>query len=454
MLQKIISRVAQGFERCLDGPQIEQMACDCRFVQRKSKLTGYIFVKTLVFGCIQYPKATLKQLCQIVSDFGVTIKPQGLDQRLNAQAVVLMRQMLRRVLCIAKAQRREVAEVLDQFTAVYFLDSTIISLPATLREVFQGVGGYASCAALKIQLLFDFLSGNIAHLTFATARETDQAYQGHLPHVQPGSLLIQDLGFFNLRTLQVVVEQMAYFLTRWQQGVHVYLASVPDRALDMLSFLRQQGPDVAEYAVLVGTTAKLPCRMVCVRLPADVVAQRRRRAKADARRRGKPIRKRKLDLLAWNVFLTNVPTAQLSLPQILVCYSLRWQVELIFKLWKSQAALKHIAAVRKERVLCMLYAKMVGIVLSHFLVAPLRFLLRQQEVEISPVKARQTFRDRAKSLALALGTHAANLHAEIRELCQRIVTFDHKTKRKKHLSTFNKLLAADTLDIYQLYPLT
>ena len=96
---------------------------------------------------------------------------------------------------------------------------------------------------------------------------------------------------------------------------------------------------------------------------------------------------------------------------------------------------------------------MVGIVLSHFLVAPLRFLLRQNDVEISPVKAQQTFRDRAKSLALALGTHTANLRAEIRELCQRIIIFDHKTKRKKHLSTFSKLLAAETLEIYQLYPL-
>ena len=453
MLQKIINRVAEGFERCFDGPLIEQMARNCKFVQRKSKLTGHVFVKTLVFGCIQYPKATLKQLCQIVLDFGVTIKTQGLDQRLNAQAVILMRQMLKHVLCKAKAQCEEVAEVLDQFAAVYFLDSTIISLPATLREVFQGVGGNASCAALKIQLLFDFLSGNIAHLAFVAARKTDQGYQGHLPHVEPGSLLIQDLGFFSLRTLQAVVDQSACFLTRWQQGVHVYLASAADQALDMLSFLRQQGPEVAEYAVLVGKTAILSCRMVCVRLPADVVAQRRRRAKADAQRRGKPISKRKLDLLAWNVFLTNVPAAQLSLRQILVCYSLRWQVELIFKLWKSEAALKHIAAVRKERVLCLLYAKMVGIVLSHFLVAPLRFLLRQQDVEISPVKAQQTFRDRTKSLALALGTHSANLRSEIRELCHRIITFDRKTKRRKHLSTFSKLLVADTLEIHQLYPL-
>jgi hypothetical protein len=386
-------------------------------------------------------------------DFGVNIKPQGLDQRINEKAVVFMRQMLTRALSIARAQRREVAEVLDQFIAVYFLDSTTISLPDALRKIFQGVGGNASSAAVKIQLLFEFLTGNIAHLSFVGARKTDQAYQDHVPYVRPGSLLIQDLGFFNLRTLQMISQQLAFFLTRWQQNVKVYLAACPDQALDMLSFLRQQRTQVAEHAVLVGNV-QIACRMVCVRLPADVVAQRRRRAKADAKRRRKPLGKNKLALLAWNVFLTNAPAERLSLRQILVCYTLRWQVELIFKLWKSEAALKHLAGIRQDRVLCELYAKMVGIVLTHFLVAPLRFLLRQHEVEISPVKARQTFQDRAKSLALAIGSHTAHLRAEISALCERIVTFDHKTKRKKHLSTFSKLLAAETLDICQLYPLT
>ncbi len=97
---------------------------------------------------------------------------------------------------------------------------------------------------------------------------------------------------------------------------------------------------------------------------------------------------------------------------------------------------------------------MIGIVLTHCLVAPLRFLLRDQRIEISPTKARQIFQDRALSLASAIGDGNQHLLDEIMALCRRILRFARKTKRKKQLSTYNKLLAAHSLQIHQLYPLT
>jgi hypothetical protein len=148
-----------------------------------------------------------------------------------------------------------------------------------------------------------------------------------------------------------------------------------------------------------------------------------------------------------------VPAKQLSVRHLLVCYSLRWQVELIFKLWKSEAALKHLAGFRKERVLVELYAKMIGIVLTHFLVAPLRFLLSHHRIEISSVKARQVLQDQAKLIALALRTDSLSLKTRLRRLCLRILHFARKTKRKQCPSTFDKLIDAHQLSIYQLYPL-
>jgi len=42
-------------------------------------------------------------------------------------------------------------------------------------------------------------------------------------------------------------------------------------------------------------------------------------------------------------------------------YTVRWQIELVFKLWKSQMQLNHIAGLRKERVQVELYAKLIGL---------------------------------------------------------------------------------------------
>lgn len=453
MLERIVEQSSQAIDSYFDESELEQTARDCKFVQRRSKLSAFIFLKSLVMGFIQHPQASLAQLCQVCLDFGVLITSQGLDQRLNPFAVKFLKQMLEQALTTLRAERQDVAAVLDQFTAVYFQDSTVQSLPEALQDVFPGVGGNASPAAVKVQLLFEFLGGNIDHLEFLSGRETDQGYQSHLPKILPGSLLIQDLGYFSLVILKAVADQSAFFLTRWKNDCRVFLAQNPDQPLDMLAFLRRQEAEVAEYEVLLGVRARIPCRMVCVRLPQAVAAERRRKAKANAKRRGKTASKRSLALLDWNVFLTNAPAGKLSLRQILVCYSLRWQIELIFKLWKSEAGLKHLAGIRKERVLCELYAKMIGIVLTHFLVAPLRFLLRKQQVEISPHKARQVLQDRAKQLALAIGVGNHRLKDELKKLCQRILCFARKTKRKKQLSTYDKLLTAEDLAICQLYSL-
>jgi hypothetical protein len=414
-----------------------------------------VFLKALVFGFIQHPRASLNQLCQICYDLGVIISPQGLDQRINETAVAFLKELLAEALSVCRAKCQQVAVALDQFSAVYLLDSSTISVHKVLQDIFPGSGGNASAAAIKIQLLFDYLSGNLEHLDFVAGRMADQGYQGHLTQITPGSLLIQDLGFFNLDSLQTICDRLkSFFLTRWHNGSHLFLAQQPSQALDMLSFLRQQWETVAEYAVLLGARHHLPCRMICVRLPEQVAAQRRRRAKAAAKRRGKPLSQYSLALLDWNIFLTNVPPERLSVHQILVCYTLRWQIELIFKLWKSEAALKHLAGLRSARILCELYAKMIGIVLTHCLVAPLRFLLRDRQIEISLTKARKIFQDRAKFLVLAIDAGPQCLWDEITELCRRILRFARKTKRKTRLSTYQKLLNAQTLQIHQLYPLT
>jgi hypothetical protein len=369
MLQAIIAHSAQKLHQFFDPERIHAAARTSGFVQRTSKLDGYIFLKTLVLGFIQHPRASLTQLAQTCLDLGVTISPQGLDERLNEAAIEFLREALTQALASLQARRPALIEALKGFSEVYFQDSTIQSLPAALQGEYAGSGGNASVAAVKIQLLFAFLSGHLSYLELTPGRTPDSSYPGHLPQVLPGSLLIQDLGFFNLGSLRAVAERGAFFLTRWRQDVAVFFSPQAAAGAEMVAHLRRQTSQVFEQAVWVGQHHRLPCRLIGVRLPAPVAAQRRRRLRADSLRRGTTPSQRALDLCDWNVFLTNLPPERLSLPQLLACYSLRWQIELIFKLWKSQAGLKHLAGRRRERVLCELYAKMIALVLTHFLVA-------------------------------------------------------------------------------------
>jgi len=75
---------------------------------------------------------------------------------------------------------------------VNLVDSTYISLPASLAAVYPGSGGDASPAGLKIQLVLDFLHERLAQVVVRQGREPDQAYSAYLDAVGAGSLNLMD----------------------------------------------------------------------------------------------------------------------------------------------------------------------------------------------------------------------------------------------------------------------
>ena len=196
MLQEIVKCNSEIIDEYFNAGDVAIEAQTSKFVQRESQkgLTGFLFLQGMVFGFIQNPQASLNQLCQTLLDLGVDITEQGLDQRINPQAVVFLKQMLAHSLTAYRGKQREVSETLAQFTNVYFLDSTLIPLPKELEDVFPAFNTKGAEAAIKIQLLFDFLTGQVAHLAFLEGKSSDNAYQSHLPWLTAGSLLIQDLG--------------------------------------------------------------------------------------------------------------------------------------------------------------------------------------------------------------------------------------------------------------------
>ena len=185
---------------------------------------------------------------------------------------------------------------------------------------------------------------------------------------------------------------------------------------------------------MVGCNVKLLCRVLVVRLPPDVVAERRRKAKANACRKGRTLSAEKLAWLEWNVYITNVPVTMLTLHQAVLIYTLRWQIELLFRLWKSEAELDRVAGHLRERVLCEIYAKLTGMVVFHYLTAPVRWAER----ELSPVKALQTLQRHVIEIAKAMGS-LPDLRAALAKLVRHWRRFALKDKRCTRLSTCRRI---------------
>ena len=174
------------------------------FVERNSKMDGAVFVQTLVLGCMQKAEMSLNELSKTSRKLGVSISGAGLDQRIDGEAVVLMQEVLQESLQHLNGQERLEIALLARFSAVYLTDSTQMELPAAMAECFPGSGGHASPAAIKLQVMFEYLTSSFRAIELGPANQPDQNCRMHLTHSQTGALHLFDLGYFNQRVLDSI----------------------------------------------------------------------------------------------------------------------------------------------------------------------------------------------------------------------------------------------------------
>ncbi len=428
-----IGTVVQDF---FNRDEINEIARQTQFMQRASpwneaRLDGQDFLQACVFAFIEDPQANLDDLAQVCGDLGIKISPQGFDQRINAQAVTFLKRMLAQANDRFKNKIPLPLSLLHQFSAIHITDSTSLALPDSMVEEYPGCGGHGPKAGLKIQLSFEFLYGNLSQIVLRPGREPDNRYRAYLDQVQPGSLSINDLGYFVLDSFKEIAQKkQAYYISRYLPQTGLFTPA--DEPIELSQLLAHQPRKAFELEIRMGKEHRLPCRLICIPVPKEIADRRRQKAKENAQRKGRTISKIALALLDWTFFVTNVPQSMLSLEQIALLYRVRWQIELVFKLWKSYCGLKQLNGRRRERVLFELYAKMIGSILTHFLLAPWRMPQSNRiNQEVSSVKVRQIFRRYARDINRNL-TVSSDFLIVLADMFQNIERFGFKQKRKKH----------------------
>jgi len=145
---------------------------------------------------------------------------------------------------------------------------------------------------------------------------------------QPHSLFLFDLGYFKLAAFAKIAAAQAYFLSRFnhQTALREVVGGRP-QPLDLPQCLRQDSRALVEKAVILGTRDCVAARLIAIRMPEAIVNERRRQAYAAAKKRGYTPSQQHLTLMAWNLFITNVPATVWPPKTVAIAYSLRWQVE-------------------------------------------------------------------------------------------------------------------------------
>ena len=419
------------------GNEAEDISRKVGVVQRRSKLTGAHLVQILVLGWLANPQASLNGLVQVGRDLGVTISGPALQQRITERTVALLQELVAVALKRFRQQTRLPQAVLKHFSAVNIVDSSLIQLPDKLQVDFRGSRKRISPAEMKVQLSFEYLSGNLNAIELQSGICPDQRCELPVAWATAASLTLMDLGYFKKSHLADIDQLGAYFISRLQTQTGL-LAQVDDeQIIDLPHFLSSLPGTQGEVKVYLKAKRTFCVRLVYARLPDEVVAERRRKAKLNAKRRGKSCSQRHLDLLAWALFITNVPSDWLSPQQISLIYRVRWQVELVFKLWKSQACLDGVGYYGLARVLCQFYARLLGLILFHWSVAPYRSI---PSGEISLPKAFAVFQRFALRFMDVMRLHARGLAQLLQRLADDFQRFALKTIRQKSPSTLQLLI--------------
>jgi hypothetical protein len=372
------------------------------FTKRRSKLTGGLFVRTLVFGWLSHPEATLEELCQTAASLGARISPQGLDQRFTQEAADFLKAVLEAAVHEKVRGEAGGSGLIARFRGVYLIDSSQVTLPSDLAEVWRGNGrknpkeGARTEAAVKIHLGLDLARGTLLGPELTDGKEQDRNADLMATILPRGSLRIADLGYFRLGELARLSAFGVFFVTRYHSKADFYDAEGHLRKPD--AFLSKQKTDRLDLPIFLGSDERLPCRLLAVRAPKEVSEERRRKLREKAKARGQTPSERELTLCDWTILVTSAPSEMLSVEETFVLARLRWQIELIFKLWKSQLLLDEWRSKKRWRILCEIYAKLLAALLLHWTLVATDWDIPDR----SAFKAAKTIRLFAPLVALAL----------------------------------------------------
>jgi len=380
-------QITEIFKPC----ELSKIARETKFIQRNTNiLQEKDFLELMTTVSLDPKSISLEGLCSELRTLNpeADLTPQSLMERINRpESVEFLKTIFQEAL---KKSLRNIVEpispdLLKTFNNVFLEDCSECALNEELEVHFKGSGGATQKSSVKLDLVYEIKQKNIIHIGLVDRRSPDQKLaQMHLEITQDGDLWIRDLGFFDVTVLKDIVINGAYFLSRLAACVNVYLKEEDEKPIDLAEYINHHFPNdsIIDLPVFI-SKEKFPVRLVAYRAPKELADKRRREALKMAGQRGKTPKRETLNRLNFTFFITNVPKTIWKAEVVGTIYMIRWQIELIFKNWKSSLQINHLKGINPSRIKCLLYAKLIVIVLTNMIYKLADWYAQQLQREIS-----------------------------------------------------------------------
>jgi hypothetical protein len=354
----------------------------------------------------------------------VSITKQGFDYRFDDTAVSFVKGILDEVIA------NQIDLPLDscflkKFKRVRVKDATRFDLPRRLKECFPGFGGkLTSEAGATIQYEFDLKTRRLHDLDITPALKNDvEDAKEKRDDIEQGDLIIRDLGYFSSQVINMIIKKEAYFLSRMRTIMVVF-----DENNQEVSFKRlydqmvQTNKTRHHMYVTIGNKERIPVRLLLEIVPEETYQERIRKRTYESKKKGWKITEEYKARARFTMMITNVPEEDLPVENIYKLYKTRWQIELIFKVWKSIMGIDKLHPMRYHRLMCLLYAKLI------------LFLVNSQVIELFA----RTFYSKEKRL-LSIDKCLKTLHLYF-DQTRRALTLN-QLKLKNYINNVHKLLS-------------
>ncbi len=374
----------------------------------------------------------------------IDVTKQSVDERFTERSVEFMKTVLERLLPKVVDQD-PVMEFLKDFASVKIKDSTCFQLPESMVEKYAGSGGSASKAQIRIQFEYDYKTGKIYDLSLHAFNDQDSTNAIEtMFSTQENDLVIRDLGYIVIQVLLGIEEKKAFYLNRHNFSSNAYENKTDKKPIDfgkMQKYLKRKKLDSIEKDVYIGADKSLKTRMIIELLPKEQSEIRLRKANGAARKKGRELSEKYKAHICLNVYITNIPPEKLPINKVRSLYRLRWQVELVFKVWKSVGEIHKVKKLKIERFETMLYAKLIWIMLNWSILWQITKLLwKDNKILLSSIKTFKTLKNKVKDFQNAV----IKGEAAILEFIDKIIELSpgkHRLEKKKNqLSSLEILL--------------
>jgi hypothetical protein len=437
-IEKSINEFIEEISNFFNKEVIEEVARDSNFVERESKLTGHLFLAIFTFGMTIYGNPTLEELIGLLHLVMPKLKytREALHQRIDEDAVTFFEGMLSLELKLTIPESFDL-DILSDFNRVLIQDSTSWELPENLAKFFKGSGGSASASAIKIQFFYDLKTFQFLYKLQDGVSPDNKYDNSFIAHIEEGDLIIRDLGYSNSKVFAEIDLKGAYYLSRCKSDLPLYEKNDQGEfvKIDLVEKVKYINNGIGEKEVYLkkGETF-VRTRLVIERVPDAVKNRRLRKINKNNKKKGRHTSKRTKILQGFNLYISNAPEKALDKKYFRILYAIRWQIELVFKNWKSNFALDKITCKKVARVKCMIYAKLLFIFISgKFIFMSKSYLWRKSKQEISEFRATKYIKTIAQEWLKLIFQNPQKINAFLRDTFDYIINHHYKIRQKDRI---------------------